>query len=225
MPGERELACVIFALDNDDARHAVVAWRVLAQAVGVTDVRMVAPGDQVPLPGLHPTRSARLEATFTAKGGRAVTRAIGAVGEIDPQVAAAFGVNETATPGSTARRIGWLEVDLGLLLDTSVVARRVPVGAAVSRFPSSDIDLALVVNDAVSVDDVASTLAATAGELLESVALFDVYRGPGIDTGHRSLAFRLRFCSSDHTLTDDEVGTLRAECIGVLEKQFGARLR
>ncbi len=57
------------------------------------------------------------------------------------------------------------------------------VAAAVSRFPSSDIDLALVVDDDVPADVVAEVLGAAAGELLESVALFDVYRGPGIADG------------------------------------------
>jgi phenylalanyl-tRNA synthetase beta chain len=99
------------------------------------------------------------------------------------------------------------------------------VAAAVSRFPSSDIDLALVVADDVPADLVADALGAAAGELLESVALFDVYRGPGIGEGARSLAFRLRFCSLDHTLTDDEVGVLRARCIEAAVEKYGAVLR
>ena len=74
--------------------------------------------------------------------------AIGAVGEIDPGVATDFGLTHASGTGTVARRIGWLEVDLGLLFDDRVVARRAMVAAAVSRFPSSDIDLALVVDDA-----------------------------------------------------------------------------
>jgi len=57
------------------------------------------------------------------------------------------------------------------------------------------------------------------------VALFDVYRGPGIAPGARSLAFRLRFCSRDHTLTDEEVGELRVRCIDAVAKECGAVLR
>ena len=103
--------------------------------------------------------------------------------------------------------------------------RRTTHSASVSRFPSSDIDLALVVDDGHPADAVAETLGGAAGALLESVALFDVYRGPGIAAGQRSLAYRLRFCSIDHTLTDDEVGGLRSACIAAVEKQFGAVLR
>jgi phenylalanyl-tRNA synthetase beta chain len=150
---------------------------------------------------------------------------IGSVGEIDPDVAATFGL--TRTSGSTAepRRIGWLEVDLGLLFDEVRVPRRHVVASAVSRFPSSDIDLAFVVDDRYATDVVADTVRTSAGDLLESVRLFDVYRGAGIAEGARSLAYRLRFCSPVRTLTDEEVGELRARCIEAVEREFGATLR
>jgi phenylalanyl-tRNA synthetase beta chain len=219
LPGERELLGAVFAYDGDDARSAVAAWHVLADAFRVSGVRLVATdAESGPLPGLHPTRSARL--VVTGNG-----RAIGAVGEIDPDVAADFGLTETTGSGTTARRVGWLEVDLGLLFDPLVVARRAMVAAAVSRFPSSDVDLAFVVDDAVPADLVAGALGTAAGDLLESVALFDVFRGGAIGEGKRSLAFRLRFCSLDHTLTDDEVGALRSRCIEAAAAEFGAVLR
>ena len=56
-----------------------------------------------------------------------------------------------------------------------------------------------------------------AGELCESVELFDVYRGAGVSEGSRSLAYRLRFCALDRTLTDAEVAELRARCIEAVE--------
>ena len=185
----------------------------------MSGVRLVAPerGDlPAALAGLHPTRAAQLVADGTA---------IGAVGEIDPGVATDFGLTHASGTGTVARRIGWLEVDLGLLFDDRVVPRRAMVAAAVSRFPSSDIDLALVVDDAIPADVVADVLGAAAGDLLESVTLFDVFRGPRIGEGKRSLAFRLRFCSLDHTLTDDEVGVLRARCIDAAVAEVGAVLR
>ena len=79
---------------------------------------------------------------------------------------------------------------------------------AVSRFPSSDIDLALVVDDGYPADAVADSLRAAAGDVLESVRLFDVYRAPG-SPRVRALAYRLRFCSPERTLTDEEVGEVR----------------
>ncbi len=218
LPGERELLGAVFAYQDDDAQTATAAWHIVADAFGVRGVRLVdTDAASGLLPGLHPTRSARLVA---GEG-----RAIGAAGEIDPAVAADFGLTRTAGTRVSPRRVGWLEVDLGLLFDDKVVERRAMVAAAVSRFPSSDVDLALVVEDGIAADVVADALGAAAGDLLESVALFDVYRGPGIGDGKRSLAYRLRFCSLDHTLTDEEVGALRARCIEAVVTQFGAALR
>jgi phenylalanyl-tRNA synthetase beta chain len=99
------------------------------------------------------------------------------------------------------------------------------VSSAVSRFPSSDVDLAFVVDDRHGADVVGHALEEAGGERLESVQLFDVYRGPGLEEGRRSLAYRLRFCSLDGTLTDAELGELRARCISAVEAQFGAVLR
>ena len=222
LPGERELLSAVFARDDDDARAAVASWHVIADALHLDGVRLVRPGEGLaPVPGLHPTRSARL----TARGPDGETVPFGSVGEIDPDVAAAFGLTRTAGAATAARRVGWLEVDLGLLFDEARVARRVTVGGAVSRYPSSDVDLAFVVEDRHPADAVADALRTEGGVLLESVTLFDVYRGPGIPEGARSLAYRLRFCAPDRTLTDEEVGVLRARCIGAVEGQFGAALR
>ncbi len=223
LPGERELLAGVFALEGDDARTAVAAWHVVAEALRVDEVRLVPPGvgGEAVLPGLHPTRSARLVAHH-ASGEEVV---VGAVGEIDPDVAATFGLTNAAGSGSEGPRVGWLEVDLGVLFDETRVPRRGIVVGAVSRFPSSDIDLAFVVDDAHPADVVGDTLRHAAGDLLESARLFDVYRGAGIDEGSRSLAYRLRFCSPERTLTDEEVGALRARCIEAVETEYRAILR
>ena len=226
LPGEREMLAVVFALHDDDARTAVAAWHVVADAFALDGVRVVSPErGAMTSPGLHPTRSAHLVVAPRPDQGDAArdgSVVLGSLGEIDPGVASAFGL---VGPSGTARRIGWLEVDLGALFDGSRVPRRVTVGGAVSRFPSSDVDLAFVVADRHGADEVADALRSAAGELLEAVRLFDVYRGPGIDEGTRSLAYRLRFCSLERTLTDAEVGELRARCIEAVQGQFGAVLR
>ena len=199
LPGERELLSVALARIDDDAASAVVAWRVLSGALGLDEVGLDQPalsGRAVPA-GLHPTRVACL----VAPSGQIV----GSVGEVDPDVAATFGL-----PG---RRVGWLEVDLGLLLDPEAVPRRSLEARVVSRFPSTDVDVALVVPDEVPASAVAEELSSAGGALLESVDLFDVFRGPAVGEGRRSLAFRLRFCADDRTLTDAEVGELRLGCI------------
>ena len=243
LPAERELCSVVLAGDGDDARSALGAWRVLVDALRLEPVELVADGS---VPGLHPTRSALLVAGGGAGGGEGGTggTTIGAVGEVDPAVAGALGY--AADNG----RIGWLEVDLGRLLDPSVTPRRPVQARALSRFPSADVDVALVVADTVPAARVEAALVrgvrgAGAGDgartrdgartgdgartrdggLLESVVLFDVYRGPGVPEGHRSLAYRLRFAASDRTLTDEEVGGLRRRAIDAAATATGAVLR
>jgi phenylalanyl-tRNA synthetase beta chain len=248
LPGEREILAAVFALDDDDVRDAVAAWHVVNDAFRLDSVRLLPAGaslggtsggqsgggEPMPaLPGLHPTRSAHL-----VTPGPEGTVVMGAVGEIDPAVAMAFGLTRSGGAGSgsasgagagaasgPARRIGWLEIDLGLLFDETMVPRHSTIVGAVSRFPSSDIDLAFVVADRFPADAVAGSLRTAAGDLLESVDLFDVYRGTGIAEGARSLAYRLRFCSPERTLTDAEVGDLRTRCIDVVSEEFGAALR
>jgi phenylalanyl-tRNA synthetase beta chain len=95
----------------------------------------------------------------------------------------------------------------------------------VSRYPSTDVDLAFIVPDEVPAHSVETTLRAAGGALLERVWLFDVFVGAGLSKGERSLAYRLRFCAPDRTLTDEEVAELLSACIAATEKKHGARIR
>jgi phenylalanyl-tRNA synthetase beta chain len=114
------------------------------------------------------------------------------------------------------------EVDVDALLAARRNERR---ARPVSRFPASTIDLAFVVDDTVPAARVQATLAQTAGELLEHIALFDVFRSDALGPAKVSLAFSLRFRAPDRTLTDEEVGALRQACIDAVVSECGAQLR
>jgi len=243
---EREMLAIVFRHPGDDARVAVAAWWALVEALGIQGGAVRPP--RRPLPALHPTRSARVAvsvpdapsadgdagpdagkvvgATLVDLRGDPVVDGgfvvVGEVGEVDPATVAAYDAVRAGTPQD---RVGYLAVDLTLLLDTSLVPRRSDQARPVSRFPSSDIDLAFVVADGIPVGDVSSTLHRAAGSLLEALDLFDVYRGPSLDPGTRSLAFHLRFCAPDRTLTDTEVGEVRERCIEAVRVSYGATLR
>ncbi len=227
---EHERLSVVFAADGDDARSAVAAWSVLAETLRIDGIALVP--IQGGFGGVHPSRHASLVNRAGLSAGprssddrspqQDVVATIGEVGEVSPHTVEQFGlVDRDGKP----RRIGWLDIDLGYLLDPAVVSRRPDEARPPSRFPSSDIDLAFVVADDVVAGEVTETLAHVGGALLESVELFDVYRGASIPSGTRSLAYHLRFCALDRTLTDEEVGAERARCIEAVESQFGARLR
>jgi phenylalanyl-tRNA synthetase beta chain len=206
LPGERELCAAVLFGEGDDARTAVGAWRVVAAALRLAAVDLVADGN---VAGLHPTRAAVLVASSGER--------IGALGEVDPDVAAALGIDGV--------RVGWIELDLARLLDPAVTARRPEAAQPISRFPSSDVDLAFVTPEGVPAAAVEAVIGRVAGELLESVTLFDVYRGPAVPEGTRSLAYRLRFCAPDRTLTDEEVGTLRQAIVDAVAAETTATLR
>ena len=216
---ERELLGVALAGEGDDARHAAALWQVVADAFAIDGVELVVPGgddpELGPVPaGMHPTRSGRLVLSDGDPGER---RVVAVVGEVDPDVLEEFGLD------AERRRVGWLEIDLEVFLEQA--HRRRSLLATVSKFPSSDIDLAFVVDDAVPAAAVQATLRHAGGALLESLALFDVYRGVGAGESARSLAYRLRLRAPDRTLTDEEVAEVRARCIAAVEQAHGAALR
>jgi phenylalanyl-tRNA synthetase beta chain len=199
LPDEREALGV--ALGGRDATEAVHEWRAVAEVLSLRGVSV----RNEAVPGLHPTRSARL----VGPGGEAV----GAVGEIDPGVLETHGIGE---------RVGWVEVDLDVVAE---LPHDPHVYRPVSIYPSSDIDLAFEVDEAVPAAAVEQALRAAAGERLASLRLFDVYRGEGIAAGRRSLAYTLRLDAPDHTLTDDEVAEVRRRCIAAVEAELPATLR
>ena len=177
------------------------AWRVVADALRLEGVELRAARRG----GLHPARTAELWAADSV---------LGVVAEVDPLTLEAFDLPH--------ERVGWLELDLERL---AAAPRRSLIARPVSRFPSSDVDLAFVVADSIPAAEIESTLRQAAGDLCESIELFDVYRGAGVSEGSRSLAYRLRFCALDRTLTDAEVAELRAQCITAVETSHHATLR
>ncbi len=220
-----ERLSAVFASEGDDAWAAVAAWRTIADAFRLEDWELgnLAELDEIGAV-LHPTRSASILSPGAAAGGKGRGRAvvIGAVGELEPSAVGRLGlVGADGRP----RRVGWIDLDVGVLLDRDRVARRSDHAVPITRFPSSDVDLAFVVDESVPAGRVERTLRDAGGELLESVALFDVFRSASVGEGARSLAFRLRFSSLERTLTDEEVGTLRSTCIDAVTAAHGARLR
>lgn len=198
LPDERERLAV--ALAGDDALAASGVLRVLLEELRIDCTTLAA----AQRPGLHPTRTAVVQA-----GGEE----LGAVGEVDPDVVAAHGIEG---------RVGWLELELERLCS---LPRRDPTVRPVSRYPSSDVDLAFAVPEVVPAAAVAETLRRAGGDELESVRLIDVFRGPQVGEGRRSLTFRLRFAALDHTLTDDERAALRRRAIDAVVAAHGAELR
>jgi phenylalanyl-tRNA synthetase beta chain len=85
--------------------------------------------------------------------------------------------------------------------------------------------LAIVVEDKITIKEVCHTIFSAAPEILTGLDLFDVYTGKGVATGKKSLAFGLTLQNPERTLTDDEVDTVIANILSIINKELGATLR
>jgi phenylalanyl-tRNA synthetase beta chain len=179
---------------------AVEAARLVASCVASPSL-VVRPGSTAPW---HPGRCAELLVDGVV---------VGWAGELHPRVCAALGV-----PPRTCAA----ELAVEALLDSAI--EHVPA-PGLPTFPPAQVDVALVVAATVNAADVEAALRSGAGGLLESVRLFDVYTGPQVAAGSRSLAYQLRFRAPDRTLTDEEVNAMRDAAIAAAQAAVGATLR
>ena len=116
------------------------------------------------------------------------------------------------------------QLDLTVLV-AAVVQSSTPKFAAYSPYPASDRDIAFFAPVVVSVAELERGMAKAGGKLLESVELFDEYRGENVPFGNRSLAFRLTYRTGDRTLTDEDIEPVHQKVRDSLVKQFGVNLR
>jgi phenylalanyl-tRNA synthetase beta chain len=176
---------------------AVQAARRVAAASGVE--LTVRAGERAPW---HPGRCAELVVG---------DQVVGHAGELHPRVCAAL---------ELPARTSVMELDVDAL-----PAAEVAVGPAISSFPPVLIDLALVVKNEVPAADVAEALREGAGELLESLRLFDIWTGAPVPSGSRSLAYALTLRAPDRTLTSEEATAARDAAFAEAARRTGAELR
>ncbi len=183
-----------------DAYDAVDALHQLFDALELADVRF----EGAVRAGFHAGRAAAVMVDG---------HDVGAVGEVDQRVLDAL---ELVRPVVAA------ELDLDRVL---AARRRDRSFRAPSPFPPYSIDLAFVVDEDREADAVARTLRGAAGEVLEDLRLFDVFRSVALGERRKSLAFALRFRAPERTLTDEEVGAIRQRCIDAVRREHGGELR
>ncbi|AXE84665.1 phenylalanine--tRNA ligase subunit beta [Streptomyces sp. Go-475] len=187
-----------------DWADAVEAARSVAREAGAELV--IRKGQYGPW---HPGRCAELVVAVDG-----AERVVGHAGELHPRVVKALGL-----PARTCA----MELDLDAVEtagDTTVAAPRI------STFPVATQDVALVVDAVVPAAEVEEALREGAGELLESIRLFDVYENAEqLGEGRKSLAYALRFRAADRTLTVDEASAARDAAVALAGERVGAELR
>jgi phenylalanyl-tRNA synthetase beta chain len=159
-------------------------------------------------PLLHPGRTASL----WIQGDR-----LGTLGQLHPQVRRARGLPD---------EVYAFELSLDVLLNhMDQDETLVPVFQVYSSYPASDRDLAFFIPTQYSVAEIERVVKKAGGTLLESVELFDEYKGEGVPAGKRSLALRLVYRAGDRTLTEEDVEPIHQKVREALEEKFHVDLR
>jgi phenylalanyl-tRNA synthetase beta chain len=157
----------------------------------------------------------------------------GAAVSLDPSVGEVlWSVSVNGNAVGTVTRVSvdapvWAAAIYGVEIDLDAI----PFGAAtrgyrpIPNMPAMEIDLALIVPNAITSDQVASSIRGAAGDLLESLEVFDEFRGKGIPDDTRSLAWRLTFRHPERTLRDREIQGRTAKILSTLEAALGVKQR
>ncbi len=153
-------------------------------------------------PAFHPGKSAKILYK---------NESIGWMGELHPNLQKKYDLAQPAV---------LFELHLDALLTKSI-----PVVKGVSKFPLVRRDIAILVDNHVSVHTLIASMLAENISIVSDISLFDVYRGKGVDDDKKSLAFRVLLQDTEKTLMDEDVDLVVKHLVGVLEKNFGAELR
>jgi phenylalanyl-tRNA synthetase beta chain len=210
LPEERELLSIAITGARHDQHWTGKAAKVdfydlkgmferVTDYLGLKDVAYAA----AQLEGFHPGRTAEIKV-----GGVSV----GHIGQLHPAFQQAKDLEDTYV----------LEVELAPIVaqvDRSIAYRILP------RFPAIGRDMAFVMDSTVQAADLMAKAKETAGGLLESIQVFDVYTGDRLGEGKKSVAFSLVYRTGERTLTDEEVSDLHARVVADIESAFGAQLR
>jgi len=155
-------------------------------------------------PTFHPGRTAALYVN---------EELIGIYGEASPQVSDNYDLDH---------RVYLAELDVEKILkykNTEWKYEPLP------KYPSMVRDIAVVVKDEVLAGEMEEAIKAVNPYLIESVKLFDVYKGEHIEKGYKSTAFSVTYRNKERTLKEKEVEKIHEKVLQVLEKKFGAKLR
>ena len=138
---------------------------------------------------------------------------LGYMGQIHPLVCKNYGIDT---------EVYCVEVDFTRMFD---LKKPDPTYVPLPKYQASNRDLAIVCDEAVTVADAEKVITASAGKLLRSVKLFDIYRGTGVAEGKKSLAFSLELRADDRTLTDADCDTVTTTVLTALKDKLNAELR
>lgn len=212
LPEEQYSLCIGMYGDGEDFYGLKGVVEELLKVMGVKDAVFTAESQY----GVyHPGRCARISVPAGRSGGeQPLYDELGIMGEIHPDVAENYGMDGV--------RIYCCEIMFDALIrhaNTEKAYKPLP------KYPSTSRDIALLVDEDMEVGKIEKTIEEYGGDILESVKLFDVYRGKQVEEGKKSVAFTLTYRDMNKTLTDEEVAKVHDKVLEALEKKLNAVLR
>ena len=136
---------------------------------------------------------------------------VGIIGKLHPRIAKAFDLKKDVFVA---------EIDANKMFVASV-----PVAKSISKFPIIRRDIAVIVSEEISATQLVRSIESAAPDLIREVTIFDIYRGPGIEAGRKSVALSLILQETSRTLTDEDADTAMDAAVQKLEQEFAAVLR
>lgn len=141
---------------------------------------------------------------------------LGTIGEIAPSVLSFWDINVPVFA---------FDLNLDLLFSLYQNRSTAPCFRSLPRFPWIERDVAFVVKDNITSDEIDSFFRSTTFQFLENHTIFDVYAGKPVPDGHKSLAIRFRYQALDHTLEEDEIAPVHDSLVRAVLERFNASIR
>ena len=158
--------------------------------------------------------SSPLTFLLPGRGGEVLiaNRKVGLLGEMDPKVLSYFGIE-----------VGPFVLELNL--EGFLLGKREKRFRELPRYPAISRDIALIIPEEITSQEIVQTIYSLGGRLVEEVRFFDLYRGAQIPPGHKGLAYSISYRAKNRTLKDEEIKKLQQRISSGLERGFGARIR
>jgi phenylalanyl-tRNA synthetase beta chain len=199
LPEEREILTVGL-YGKDLFYHLKGIVEVIIEEFGLTNISY----ERADHPSFHPGKSAHV---LLGK------KKLATFGEIHPKVSQNYNMEKASYI---------MELDLMTLYNAAVTEKKY---VEIPKYPSVTRDIAVLIDDAVLVQEMEMIFKKQGGSLLESYTLFDVYKGKQLPEGKKSVAYNLVYRNKERTLTDKEVNKVHEKIVRTLEHMLGAVLR
>ncbi|WP_300379287.1 phenylalanine--tRNA ligase subunit beta [Clostridium sp.] len=173
----------------------------VVESLGLNKVKFVRESENL---SYHPGKTANLMVGKTK---------VGVLGEVHPDVSENYGIDTNCYLA---------ELDLSILFNYADISKKYK---ALPKFPAVTRDIALLVNDEVLVEEIEDTIKKAGGNLVETVKLFDIYKGAQIPEGKKSIAYAIVYRDEKKTLKDNDVNKVHDKILRSLEYKLGATLR